>query len=319
MRAFSLALLAAGLALSAGLAYWRFLHGQPALDDFAAIYGKGPLPLLRPPFYRPLAILPFPAAAALWLVLNAAAGLAFGAWAALRTREPAMAILLAFFVPAIVSLSVGQDSLLLLAVLAGVFLLLESKRPFTAGLLLSLLWVKFQFLPAFLLLLAVRKDWPALGGFGLGTVALLGSVAKELPAYASYLAEAASHPRVVPCRPCMPNLHALAPWPGPALALSAALLAVSALRFRVPLEPAFALAASAALLSSHHAHIYDCVLLFLAVVLMMERKSEDRPPAWLGLAISPLPYLLPYLWSPARILPALMAAAVWLVAFRRSK
>lgn len=310
MRSFALLILAASLALSAGLAYWRVTHGRPALRDLAALQGRGPLPSIRPPFYRPLAGLPFESAAVIWLGLNAAAGMAFGYWAVRRTGEPALALLLAVFVPAIVAISVGQDSLLLLAVLAGVFVTLESRRPLAAGLLLSLLWVKFQLLPAFVLLLVVRREWRALLGLALGTAAILMADAPELPGYVAYLRRMSADPGVVPCRTCMPNLRAFIPWPKPALAASAALLAASVMRFRAALPFAFALALSGALLASYHAHIYDCVLLFMAAVLVM-----GRSPA-LGLAVSPLPYLLAYAWGPAQLLPALTATAAWVSVFR---
>ena len=309
-------ILAAGLLLTAGLAYERFLRGQPALQDFLALQERGPLPAIRPPFYRPLAGLPLRSAAGLWLSLNVAAGLGFGLWAGRRTREPTLALLLAVFVPSIVALSVGQDSLLLVAALAGVFVLLESRRTWTAGLLLSLLWVKFQFLPAFILLLAIRREWRALGGLALGTAAFLAPVAPQLPGYIAYLAKMAAHPSVVPCRRCMPNLHALIPHPLLSLAASAALLAVSAPSFRGSLPSPFALASVCALLASHHAQVYDCVLLFLAAVVRMGGDPAPRMAwAW-ALGISPLPYLLPYLWAPAQMLPAFTAIAAWVAAMR---
>ncbi len=352
MKLFSFAILAASLTLAASAAYWRATHGQPALLDFAAIHGEGPLPFIRPPFYKPLAALPLESAAAVWLALNVVAGLAFGFWSVQRTGEPALALLLAVFLPALVALSVGQDTLLLLALLAVVFSLLECRRPMAAGLLVSLLWVKFQFLPAFLLLLVVRREWRALGAFGLGTLALLASSVPELPSYIAYLRDMAGAPGVVPCRRCMPNLHALIPWPGAALAASGALLVVSAGRMRgfhptapkagasgAPglLPPAFALAATSALVASHHAHVYDCVLLFLAVVLVHGNRLVQSPRSkvqsqnysystlgfgpWtldlvFGLIISPLPYLLPYLWAPAQVVPALAAVAGWGAIFR---
>ncbi len=82
MRGFSLAILAVVLTLTAVRAY---LDRPVSLGDFAALHGEGPRPLIRPPLYRPLAGLPFASAAAVWLALNVAAGLAYGFWAVRRT------------------------------------------------------------------------------------------------------------------------------------------------------------------------------------------------------------------------------------------
>jgi hypothetical protein len=312
MKNFCRLALFVSLALTCGLAWHRFTHGQPALQDFLAFQDSGPLPFIRPPFYQPLRGLPVEVAAALWLALNAAAGFGFGLWAMRRSREPAVALLLAVFVPSIVALSVGQDSLLLLAVLAGVFESLESERPLAAGMFLALLWVKFVWLPAFFLLLLMRREWRALAAWGAGTVLLWAPAIRQVPEYATLLWRSAAAPLVVPCRPCMPNLHALIPDAWLALAASVVLLAVLAPRFRGPLPGAFALAAAAALLTSQHAHVYDCVLLFLAVVLTMRPDSALRTPAkWAcAWAISPLPYLLAYWGAPWQIVPALTALVV---------
>lgn len=80
LRWFLPVFLAAGLLLTAALAYERFLRGQPALQDFLAFQERGPLPAIRPPFYHPFAGLPLKIAAAAWLPLNVAAGLASGWW-----------------------------------------------------------------------------------------------------------------------------------------------------------------------------------------------------------------------------------------------
>jgi hypothetical protein len=299
-----------------------------------------PLPEIRPPFYRPP---PWPGP---WLALNAACGFAFGCWVVARRNEPALALLLAMFVPAIVSLLVGQDSLILLAAITGVFLLLESRWPVLAGLLLALLWVKFQFLPAFLLLLIVRKEWRALAGFAAGSAAILLPYAGEIGGYVTRLRQMAGRADVVPCRECMPNLYAFIPSFGVAAFVSVGLLILTATQLRRrPLPSAFALAAVTALLASMHAHGYDCGLLFLAVTLgpfevrelapalaprsllrarceqarsfESGRKLPHSQAILAGWALSPLPYLLPYFgngaWTvAARLLPAATATLLWL-------
>jgi hypothetical protein len=340
-----LAVLAASLIGCSWLAYSRYQRGLPALLDFAAMSGMAstqPLPAIRPPFYR---LPPWPG---VWLALNAACGFAFGCWVVMRRREPALALLLAMFTPAIVSLLVGQDSLILLAALTGVFLLLESRRTFLAGLLLALLWVKFQFLPAFLLLLVMRREWRALAGFGAASAAILLPVAAQLQLYAASLPQMARSVGFMPCRECMPNLYAFIPSVSIAAIVSATAVLITATQLRrKPLGNAFALAAVTALLASMHAHGYDCGLLFLAVTLAARDSSlfahksagKDACPTLhtkrlrsvaqaslpadhyrallAGWVLSPLPYLLPYFGSgawatAARLLPAVTTTLLWL-------
>src|SRR5258707_556364 len=85
---------------------------------------------------------------------------------------------------------------------------------------------------------------------------------------------------------------------------------MSRLRVRGPLPQAFALALTAALLSSMHARVYDVVFLFLAVTLgEWKRPATIAAAAW---AISPVAYLLPYALDWARIAPALTVLVLWL-------
>ncbi len=306
-RLFCLSVLVLSFSLAAWLAASRHTHGQPALLDFDAISAApgAALPAIRPPFYR------LPDAPRFWLALNVLCGAGFGAWLIQRRMDPAFALLFAVFTPAIVSILVGQDSLILLAALCGVFLLLERRRPIPAGLLLSLWWVKFQFLPAFVLLLLMRREWRALAGFTAGSFLLLAPVAPQLPGYAAGLFY---HPeRFAPCRECMPNIHALIPNFTAAGAVSLGLLAISAMRFhKLSLKQAFALALIAAPLAGMHTHVYDIVLLFFAV-LLAERPRLPVALLW-SWAASPVPWLIPYFWMPGRITPALTALAMWLLA-----
>jgi hypothetical protein len=317
-RRICLAVLAASLIASSWLAYSRYQRGLPALLDFAAMSGMPStkaLPAIRPPFYR---LPPWPGP---WLALNAACGFAFGYWVVTRRKEPALALLLAMFVPVIVSLLVGQDSLILLAVITGVLLLLESRRPFLAGCLLALLWVKFQLAPAFLVLLIVRKEWRAVAGFAAASTAILMPYAAEVRGYVAGLPQMAEREDVMPCRECMPNLHAFIPNIGVAAMISAVVLVLAATQFRRrSLPDAFALALVTALIASMHAHGYDCGLLFLAVTLAVPFSGSRGRTMLAGWTLSPLPYLLPYfgsgVWTtPARLLPAVTATLLWLALF----
>ncbi|GEM_PF-4054194 len=309
LRATCLLALAFSLILCSWIAYSHYEHGGPALLDFAVMAGlPSKLPSIRPPFYT---IAPWPG---VWLTENAVAGFMFGWWLAARRKEPALALLLAIFTPLIVSLLVGQDSLLLLAVLVSVFILLENKRPLPAGLFLAFLTVKFQLLPAFILLLVIRREWRALAGFAVGSAIMIYPQLGSLGAYLTLLPAGLNAAAVMPCRECMPNLYALVSPTRWAILASFAVLIIGAIvSRRRPFPEQFALAAVTALLASMHAHVYDCGLLFLAVALAVPfsgSRARTIAAAW---AISPLPYLLPYYGESLRLIPALTAVTLWLM------
>jgi hypothetical protein len=241
--------------------------------------------------------------------------------------EPAILLLLALFVPLIVSLSVGQDTPLLVLVLLGFLALLERGRPISAAVLLSLLWVKPQWLPPFALLLLARREWRALGVLA-GLSAAIWAVFAPLP-YLRFLNEVRHSPGVPACLACMPNVRGLAAWLGGvgAMGVAAAVGAGAAWAIvyvrarRSSLSAGFAPACAAALLAGYYSHIYDCLLLVPALAA----ASEELPARWqkatAGIALSPLPYLASY-WGPAfQGLPAVTALAVFaaLTAVRRPR
>lgn len=286
------------------------------------------MPYLRPPLLAallaPLARMPLEHAALVWLALNAMAALLLGAWCARRMNEPLLLLLLALFVPLLVSLNVGQDTPLLVLALVLWLCLLETDRPVAGGLLLALLWVKPQWLPPLILLLAARRQRRALGAFAAASAALW--IVFPPLAYARFLLMMDASAAVPACVPCMPNLRALAPpLPLQAIATTAVLAVVVLWARWVPLAVGFALACCAALLAGHYTHIYDCLLLFPAIA------AASRPPLGvaqaegralkmvLGLALSPLPYLAPYWSAYLRTVPALMVLAVFIALSTASK
>lgn len=358
------ALLALALAVACTLAYARFNAGQPALRDFVSFYagarlfvvsppftwsaapapiysiseqrsmqtrlrpGAPYMPCLRPPLFwamvAPISELPLQKALIVWLSLNAAAAAAIGLWAANRMKEPAVLAILALFVPLIVSLSVGQDTPLLVLLLIGFLALLERGRPVEAGLLLCLLWMKPQWLPPFALLLVARKQWRALGTLAVGSAGIW-LVFSPVP-YAGFLAEMRHYPGVPACLSCMPNVRGLAAWLGgikvmklaAGLGAGAAWTIVFVRARRRSLSRGFALACAAALLAGYYSHIYDCLLLFPALVVAADELAARWQKVAAGIALSPLPYLASY-WSPAlRGLPAVTVLAVF-VALATSK
>ncbi len=354
--------LAAVLGLAALLAWRRFQSGAPALGDFVAFYtgaamsaagapdpyslaeqkrlqqelagGRRFMPYVRPPLeaaiLRPLAWLKLEKAALLWLAFNALAALALGLWCARRMGEPLLMALLAVFVPLLVAINVGQDTPMLALLLAAWLCLLEKDKPTASGLLLALLWVKPQWLPPFVLLLAARRQGRALAAFAAASLAIW--IAFPPISWVQFIWSARALPEVAPCVECMPNLRALLPG---TLIQGASSLAIWGTTFirarRDPLPNSFAVACAAAVLAGYHGHVYDCLLVVPALAaaatpagnppgcapLSVSRAGgpgpgRDRVRQFvLGLALSPLPYISPYLSAWLLRAPALAMLAVF--------
>src|SRR5258708_25108539 len=132
-----------------------------------------PLFFEHPPFealmLSPLAELPFRTAYMLWGFLNATVWLLLiflmrPHFSAPREDLGYIALWL-LFAPLGVALFQGQSSLLLLALYATAFVLMQRDHEIAAGATLGFGLFKFQFVLPFLLILAFRKRWRFLGGF----------------------------------------------------------------------------------------------------------------------------------------------------------
>jgi hypothetical protein len=144
---------------------------------------RHPNPLLfeHPPFeaalLSPLAVVPFRRAYMLWGFLNATIWLAL--MLTMRRYLPSpredlgYVALWLMFVPLGVALYQGQSSLILLALYAGSFVLLERGNEMAAGAALGLGLIKFQFVLPFALIFLFRKKWRYLAGFACTAVVLL--------------------------------------------------------------------------------------------------------------------------------------------------
>src|SRR5260370_3383195 len=143
------------------------------------------LPFIRPAYqalvFAPLSLLSYRAAYFLWMAMNAAL-VALSAYL-LRRRfrelaerwKPLPLIVLCSFFPLSLAILGGQDSILLLTLIAGALLALELKREFLAGCLIALGLFKFQIVLPIAFLFVVWKQWKFAKGFfstGLTLVAI---------------------------------------------------------------------------------------------------------------------------------------------------
>ena len=333
MKPYGLAIL---LFLCAALSVWASLRTVERDDDFAGIYGaaklagsgqlfdaeririaeapyqKAPSVLiwLRLPIYayiwKPLTLLPYPAARWIWTLLQAAA-LAAAVWLWPASSHWQKAFVLVSY-PFAYNLTLGQDTgLVLLCAVAGCRML-EQGRDRLAGLLLSLCAIKFNLALLIPVVLIARRKWnsiwsAALGLAGLGALSCVEGtdwVAREV-------ASIRSLPRVRGAVQ-MPNFRGLG-WyfPQSALVEFACGLVVTILvwwiaRRTSSIRVAIAAALAGGLLISHHAFLYDGVLLMPLLMLSIAQEGYRRMLA--AILISPLPYLLylvhsGYVWFEA--------------------
>ncbi len=290
---------------------WMIRHGQAArlYDPEAQLAAEraiiGPhLPtyhaFLNPPFFAlifaPLSLLPYELSFALWSALQLL-GLAWS----IRLLQPGgsrwqtMGWALTFL-PVFASVSFGQNGLLSLAILTGVWRLWHGNHPLAAGGLAGLLFYKPQLLPGLMLLWLAegargRRAMLGLALTGLGFLVL--SLAALPEATRAYIGFAGA---IFPDLPSwkefpMWHLHSLRGfwrlllpgWPRLAdimAALGALAGAIAAFRFwRHHSEPAlrFATAIALTLWLTPHAMIYDWAILLLPALLLWNTRPGARP------------------------------------------
>lgn len=142
------------------------------------------------PFVWPLGLFPYFPALAGWLIVTGAAWLAMvrGWFAALGVKGPGLVLTLAF-PPLIVTLTHGQTSFLVGALLGGGLLLVRT-RPWLAGLLIGLATIKPQFGLLVPVALLASGQWRTIAGAGAAALGLaaLASVAFGPQVWSDWLA-----------------------------------------------------------------------------------------------------------------------------------
>lgn len=151
---------------AAHVAVQREFYAMPG-EYTAFFYPPGFLP-----FVWPLGLLPYFPALAAWLAVTGAAFLAaVRAWfRELGLKGPAL-VLVAAFPPVFVTLTHGQTSFLVAALLGG-GLLLVGRRPWLAGILIGLATIKPQFGLLVPLALLASGQWRTIAGAGAAALAL---------------------------------------------------------------------------------------------------------------------------------------------------
>jgi hypothetical protein len=207
-------------------------------------------------------------------------------------------MMLCWSCPAAILLSTGQDTGLLLFFVTVGLRLLQSKRDLAAGLVFSLCAAKFHLALGIPIFLLARHRWKAVaGGAAGGALQLAISFAAEGREWPSTLLRLSAISDFSPSPAKMPNLLGLThglPFGGGLEALLAllALAAVWVIARRSALVIGATAAVTAGLLASHHAYVYDAVLLLPAIALVL-RLPAPQALRYAALALCiPIPYVL---------------------------
>lgn len=247
---------------------------------YASVHGDYVL-YARLPYYalflKPLVLLPYRSAYAVFELVNLAALGAFLYWGArhwFTENDSILWLVGVVSVPVLTAFVLGQDVMFVLLICGAAAALVRHDSRFLAGAVLALCSIKPQMFLMLPVMLAVRREWRILAGGAAGGIVLFGisTMAQGwgwLSAYLNLLRNA--HDATVYT---LPNLRGiLMATIGESLALEAVLaaavagvVAVASWKIR-SFETAFAVAIAGGLLTSHHAYIQDCSLLLSVAAL----------------------------------------------------
>lgn len=271
--------------------------GQIARVEAAYQRRPHPLPFIRIPIYallwKPLTWFPFQAARVLWMLLNLAAMIAATLLWPTRNQWAKAFVLCSY--PFLYNLILGQDTALYLLFAVVACRLLEKGRDGVAGLLIACCAIKFNLALLFPVALIARRRWTAVGGAAAGLLAL--AALSSIEGIDWPVREFQSIQSVNVGQNAMPNFRGLAFWfPHSrvieiALGLGLTVLVWWIARRTANLPNAIAAALAGGLLISHHAYLYDAVVLMPLLLLALETSGLGRAMA--AIEVSPLFYLLP--------------------------
>ena len=271
---------------------------------------------------RPLGKLEYLHAYIIWQALSLSSFAAFLVVWPFRDRAlPLLAACWSF--PLFADLIQGQDTAFLLLILA-IALRLVRRACFLAGAVLALATLKFHLFLLVPLFLIAQRRWRMLAGGSLTGVVILAvcfvtAGANWMPEYARFILQVRTNPGAR----AMPNLHGLLEGLPHDLAWEAAAAFVVALAVvwvgrRTSFSIGLSTALVGSLLTSHHAYLFDALLLLPALVTLATEVPCVSVRLLCILLLSPLPFLVipkvPLAGPAPLLLTALLAAVVAWVA-----
>ncbi len=257
---------------------------------------SGAVPFLHPAYesllFVPLSLLPYRIAYLVWAAVNFA--VLAGVYLVLRPRLAHFSVLgpawilptlLLGFIPTAFAILAGQDSLLLVLILALAFRRVESNE-FLAGLLLGLGMFRFQVLLPIVLLLLLWRRVRLVAGWITSSAAVLSASAaitgiRAQVQYLSLLRQMGGALSYWPLLRRMPNLHGLFAALGfgkVALVLVSAALAaaVAVIGWRQKAQQQFLFAISASCLVTYYIFLHDLSVLALPILVSMDGATAKR-------------------------------------------
>lgn len=260
--------------------------------------------------FKPISALPWEAGRVLWFAIGVAALAGFVAlWPELDRVRACVAI--CWSMPVVLCLETGQDSTLFLFFAALGLKLLVDRRDFLAGLAFSACIAKPHLALLVPVLVIAQKRWEALVGGAAGVAAsialcFLSGEGRDWPQRLIALtSQIDGHPLVrgfapqnfppgeAPVR--MPNLRGLLSLFGGSIGAEAAIgLAIIVAAWYISrsqrLPAAGAVILTGGLLLSHHAYMYDAILLIPALLLPFESAWQDWIRYWALFLVTPVAY-----------------------------
>jgi len=281
---------------------WDALRKIEAENGIEVPTGRLPVVLYG---YKILGSLPYAVARSIWMAGSIAALVIFAAaWPG--ARRLLMLVALAWSMPATLGILYGQDVPFWLLFFTAGLVLMEKKRPWSAGVAFSLCLSKFHLALGIPVMLAAQKRWKTLIAGAIAVSALIACCFLiEGSGWPLQYAKMSQMPEFSPAAQRMPSVYGIAswlPWPvaaGIAGAVAVVLLLWAACRASADVGMSGAAAAACGLLLGRHAYAGDCALLIPLSVLTIQRPGV---PAWLKvwavLLLSSAPVLLLVLDRP---------------------
>ncbi len=194
------------------------------------------------------------------------------------------------FLPSVFAISEGQDSIIMLTLVAIAFSLLERNREAQAGAVLALTLFKFQFSIPILILYVCWRRWRFVRGFVISagailalSIAIVGAAgvsayARELVSMSTRLSAGGQlrygiHPDLMMNLRGFMYAAAHDRLSQDTVQFIVAVLSIAALVWALTKRPSFPLAVAVGVLVSYHCFTYDAILLFIPLAALSAMES----------------------------------------------
>lgn len=199
------------------------------------------------------------------------------------------------FLPAAITIILGQDSILLLLLTVLAFVAMDKGHDARSGLLLSLGLFKFQFILPVVLLFLLWRKWrfvagAASGGFAVACLSMfiagfsgMREFARTMIEMSIGLSSPAQRLKFATFPNAMPNLRGFIDafgghlhWPSRTIQVAVIICTILVIFLASRMQPSLHLAILVAVLVSYHGLIHDSTLLALPLGLILARSASEN-------------------------------------------